>query len=52
MDHVIEDLQRWLDIFKNSEPDNEKAHRCIENAIQELQKYYPTLKDKYGNLLK
>ena len=40
MDHVISDLQRWLDIFNESEPENEKAHRCIEKAINELNKYY------------
>lgn len=42
MDHVIGDLQRWLDIFRESEPENEKAHICIQNAIEELQKYYPS----------
>ena len=41
MDHVISDLQRWLDIFNESEPENKKAHQCIENAIEELYKYYP-----------
>ena len=40
MDHVISDLQRWLDIFKESEPENEKAHQAIERALAELQKYY------------
>lgn len=52
MDHVISNLQRWLDIFKESEPNNKKAHKCIENAIEELEKYYPKTKDEYGNLLK
>ena len=52
MDHVIGDLQRWLDIFKETEPDNKKAHRCIKNAINELNKYYPPVKkDKYGNII-
>jgi len=51
MDHVISSLQRWLDTFKESEPDNRKAHECIENAIVELQKYYPVTKDEYGNEL-
>lgn len=42
MDHVIGDLQRWLDIFKESEPDNKKAHQAIEKALDELYKYqYP-----------
>ena len=41
MDHVINSLQQWLDIYKDSEPENKKAHECIENAIAELQKYYP-----------
>lgn len=52
MDHVIGDLQRWLDVFKESEPENVRAHKCIEKAIKELQKYYPATKDKYGNPLK
>lgn len=52
MDHVISDLQRWLDTYKESEPDNKRAHKCIENAIEELQKYYPKTKDEYGNPLK
>ena len=51
MDHVISDLQRWLETFKESEPDNVKAQKCIENAIRELQKYYPATKDKFGNKL-
>lgn len=49
MDHVINSLQNWLDIYKESEPDNVKAHECIKNAIAELQKYYPVTKDEYGN---
>ena len=40
MDHVRGDLQRWLDIFKESEPDNKKAHECIRKAIKELDKYF------------
>ena len=52
MDHVIGDLQRWLVIYKESEPENVKAHKCIEKAIDELYKYYPVTKDKYGNPLK
>ena len=47
MDHVISDLQRWLDIIKESEPENKKAHRAIEKAIDELYKYqYPVKKNK------
>lgn len=41
MDHVINDLKKWLDIYLESEPDNKKAIECIEKAIEELQKYYP-----------
>ena len=40
MDHVIGSLQRWLDIYKESEPQNERAHEAIEKAIDELYKYY------------
>lgn len=40
MDHVISSLQRWLDVYKESEPENVKAQECIENAIKELQKYW------------
>ena len=43
MDHVIGDLQRWLDVFKESEPENVRAHQHIEKAIKELQKYYPLI---------
>lgn len=49
MDHVINSLQNWLDIYKESEPQNKKAIECIENSITELQKYYPVTKDDYGN---
>ena len=52
MDHVIGDLQRWLDVFKESEPENVRAHKCIAKAIKELERYYPVTKDKYGNPLK
>ena len=52
MDHIIGSLRRSLDIYKESEPENERAHKCIEKAIKELQKYYPATKDKYGNPLK
>ena len=48
---MINSLQQWLDIYKESEPENKKAHDCIEKAIAELQKYYPIVKDKYGNEL-
>lgn len=41
MDHVINSIQNWLEIYKESEPENKKALECIENAIKELQKYYP-----------
>lgn len=46
MDHVIGDLQRWLDVFKESEPENARAHECIERAIDELYKYYPQKQEK------
>lgn len=49
MDHVINSLQNWLEIYKESEPENTKAQKCIKNAIKELQKYYPVTKDEYGN---
>ena len=42
MDHVISDLQRWLDIYE-ADPEeikNRKAIERIEAAIKELQKYY------------
>ena len=44
MDHVIESLRRWLDVFKESEPENVKAQKCIESAIRELRKYYSVKK--------
>lgn len=40
MDHVISALQRWLDIYEETEPENKRAIQCIKNAIRELQKYY------------
>ncbi|MEQ2529758.1 hypothetical protein WMO40_24150 [Bacillaceae bacterium CLA-AA-H227] len=43
MDHVINSLREWIYVFE--EPDSEgwvdeKAIKCIENAIKELNKYY------------
>lgn len=52
MDHVIKDMQKWLDIYLETEPDNKKAIKCIENALTELYKYYPQTKDAYGNPIK
>lgn len=52
MDHVINDLRKWLDVFEESEPNDKKAIKCIEAALEELYKYYPQTKDKYGNPLK
>lgn len=53
MDHLIGHLQRSLEIYKESEPENTRAHKAIEKAIKELQKYYPAPnKDRYGNPLK
>ena len=40
MDHVIESLRNWLEVYKESEPENERAHEAIERAIDELYKYY------------
>lgn len=42
MDHVIADLQRWLDIYEGDEEheQDKEAIRCIKKAINELQKYY------------
>lgn len=52
MDHIIGNLRRSLDTYKESDPDNIRAHKCIEKAIKELEKYYPVTKDRYGNPLK
>lgn len=41
MDHVIESLKRWLDIYQD-EKEEDKDHEAIKrikNAIAELQKY-------------
>lgn len=44
MDHVIESLREWKRVFEEmGGPDDwkdERAIRCIENAIKELNKYY------------
>lgn len=39
MDHVIGSLRRWLDIYKDAEPENKRAHQAIEKALEELYKY-------------
>ncbi len=47
MDHVIESLRRWLDIYE-SDPEEEQdkaAINCIKNAIKELKKYHPRNND-------
>ena len=41
MDHVINDLRRWIEIYE-SDPEEEqdkKAINCIKNALKELSKY-------------
>jgi len=42
MDHVIDSLRRWIDVFEDNKPEDvdAKAIECIENAIKELNKYY------------
>lgn len=42
MDHVIESLKRWKEVYEDrpEEEIDKKAIRCIENAIDELYKYY------------
>lgn len=42
MDHVIDDLKRWLERYESdSEEDrDENAISCIRKAIKELNKYY------------
>lgn len=42
MDHVIESLKRWKEVYED-QPENEidkKALRCIDKALEELYKYY------------
>ena len=49
MDHVIKSMQNWLDVFEEQEGQKDKkAIKCIENAIQELQKYYPERDNPYS----
>ena len=42
MDHVINSLREWIEVFKEMPEDakDPKAIKCIENAIKELNKYY------------
>lgn len=42
MDHVIKALTEWLEVYRerDAEDRDKKAERCIENAIDELYKYY------------
>lgn len=42
MDHVIQALKTWLEVYQEREDADrdKKAERCIENAINELYKYY------------
>ena len=42
MDHVISDLERWLDIYESDpeEEQNKELIHCIKNALRELRKYY------------
>lgn len=41
MDHVINDLRRWLEIYEGDPPEeqDEKAIVCIKNALKELTNY-------------
>ena len=42
MDHVIEDLKRWLAIYEEDEGEDrdERAILCIKKSLKELNKYY------------
>lgn len=42
MDHVINDLRRWLERYEEDpeEDRDENAITCIKNALRELNKYY------------
>ncbi|WP_050613356.1 hypothetical protein [Bacillus testis] len=42
MDHVINSLKKWLDVFEDDMPAERdvKAIECINSAINELEKYY------------
>lgn len=45
MNHVIDDLRRWLEIYE-SDPEEEQdknAINCIKNALKELSKYNKTI---------
>ena len=53
MNHVIESLEQWLTIYKETYEESKhsldkKAVVCIENAMKELQKYY---KSQVENML-
>ena len=42
MDHVINALKTWLEIYEDNKPEDQdrKAISCIKNALDELHKYY------------
>ena len=43
MDHVINSLRQWLEIYEDTPEDerDKNAIKCIQNALDELYKYYP-----------
>lgn len=42
MDHVINDLRRWLEIYEADPPEEQdkKAITCIKKALKELTNYH------------
>lgn len=42
MDHVMDDLRRWLERYEADPPEQQdkQAIACIQKALQELGKYY------------
>lgn len=42
MEHVIDSLRRWIDVFEERPDDakDPKAIECIEKAIKQLNEYY------------
>lgn len=48
MDHVIDSLWKWIDVFKDNKPEDidHKAIECMEKAIKELYKYYHMEEEK------
>ena len=40
MDHVLNNLRQWLEIYSEDENPDKKAIKCINEAIKEINLYW------------